>query len=65
MSKEQEKIREILIVKNSFSGYEVRKAKNNDLCIMLKKFNIRIATFSKGREIDAEVINKILQQKNY
>lgn len=45
---------------DNFYKYEVRNAPNGDLCIMLKNFNARIATFSKGTNIDAEAINKLL-----
>lgn len=40
--------------------YEVRKAKNGDLCIMTKEYNVRIATFSKGTNTDADIIAKLL-----
>lgn len=46
--------------------YEVRKSTNGDMCIMLKKFNIRIATFSKVSQADIDNIAELLQptQKN-
>jgi hypothetical protein len=42
------------------SKYEVRTADNGDECIMLKDFNVRIATFGKGTKQDAIAINKLL-----
>lgn len=43
--------------------YEVRNASNGDECIMLKDFNVRIATFSKGTSVDAYEINRLLGGK--
>ena len=48
-------------VKSKPPQYEVREARNGDLCIMLPRLNVRIATFSKGTNADAEIINKLLQ----
>lgn len=40
--------------------YEVRTADNGDECIMLKGYNVRVATFSKGTKQDAIAINRLL-----
>ena len=45
------------------SNYIVDTAKNGDMCIMSRKYNLRIATFATGTLVDAMAIRRILEGK--
>ncbi len=45
--------------------YEVRKSSNGDTCIMLREYNVRIATFERGCEVDADNISKLLNHEGH